>query len=166
MMIRKSLFFLVQSLFLMTILALSQTAKADERGPYGAGLIFGEPSGLTAKYFFHHDMAVDMGLAFSFRDYIHWYSDFLYEFDDLLPSFNVSSQSRLKPSMGLGTGLRFSTKDSRDNKTHWFIRFPLMVEWYPTKPSIGLFLEATPAVGIAPNAYGDVFAGLGLRYYF
>jgi hypothetical protein len=126
----------------------------------------GDPTGLSAKAFFTKEMAADLGISYSFREFFHIYSDYLYHFENILPLLEVQHSSTLHPYLGIGAGLRFSTKDGRKNSTHFFARIPLGLEWMLTKPSLGIFAELVPAMGLIPETYGDLYGGIGIRYYF
>ncbi|MBI3541922.1 MAG: hypothetical protein HY075_01420 [Deltaproteobacteria bacterium] len=131
----------------------SSAAPATYGGTFGAGAIFGEPTGLTAKYWLNHSRdAIDFGLAYSVRNYLMLYADKLWHFGRL--------PHQLSAYFGGGAGL-FLGKDTRVD-----LRIPVGVEWLPSRPRIGVFAELVPALRVAPSTGFDLNGGVGVRYYF
>ncbi|MCZ7582574.1 MAG: hypothetical protein M5R36_04155 [Deltaproteobacteria bacterium] len=76
-------FFLSAFLF---ALIWSENAAA-QGGRLDLGIVLGEPTGLTGKYFLSPTDALDADLAFSILDEHFWFAlDYLYHFNDLAPS--------------------------------------------------------------------------------
>lgn len=136
---------------------------------FGAGVIFGEPTGLTGKYWLDRENAVDMGLAYSFGDYFILYSDYLKHFKNPIQQDELFFK-QLDAYLGVGGVLRFDTrsKNSNDDRDSASIglRIPFGLEWRPLRPPIGVHLELTPGIRLIPSIEGFVQGGLGIRYYF
>lgn len=132
----------------------------------GVGVILGEPTGFTVKYWKNQERAVDAGLAFSFDEYMLFYSDYLIQFKPI---------KKILPYAGIGGEILFSTDSRRDGRRYYRddrhdtelgIRIPVGAEWMPPDYPIGLFAEIVPGFAIVPDVFGILQAGVGGRYYF
>ncbi len=126
---------------------------------FGFGVILGEPTGLTAKYFSNPDNAVDMGLAYSFSDYMLVYGDKIWHWSDAFSGKHDDFVKRLSPYMGVGAGIFLGKKSIFD------VRVPFGISWMPIKPTLELFLELVPALRLAPSTGADFGGGIGVRIY-
>jgi hypothetical protein len=131
----------------------------------GLGIVAGEPTGLTGKFWFSEKYAGDLGVSYSFDNYFLFYTDALYHFPNAIVNAKGIS-GKFVPYFGGGVGVRYSTKDSRKNTVDAFLRVPIGIEWSFSKPPVALFAEFVPGIGIAPDTYGLVLGGIGIRYYF
>ncbi len=137
---------------------------------FGLGAIFGEPTGISAKYFLdgEHRMAIDAAMTYSFFEYFMGYGDFLYQFPGLFPKGDEQLQ-KIALYLGVGGGIRIASKDNPkagDARANAFARFPFGAEWLNPDPALGVFLEIAPGLGFAPKVFGMFQGGLGIRYYF
>jgi hypothetical protein len=130
----------------------------------GIGLILGEPTGLTGKFWNSSDRAIDGGIAFSFDRYVFLYSDYLFHFRGF---------SGVRPFAGIGGGLLISSGNRKgkyfDDQSGSFglgVRIPLGLEWLIPEAPIGVFAEIVPGIGIIPSTYGFFQGGIGARFYF
>ncbi len=158
--------------FLIVILA--QPAGARTNGQFGLGVVVGGPTAITGKYWLNREAAIDGGLAFSFSDYILLYGDYLVHyprpFKNADPFF-----SNIDFYMGVGANLVVTTNDRSNNDTYLGrksgsvgigVRVPFGLEWHPTGPPLGIFVEIVPGISIIPATAVVVQGGLGIRYYF
>jgi hypothetical protein len=143
------------------------------RGNLGVGIVLGEPSGLSAKYWLRSRDAVDFGLAYSFDDFFAVFSDYLFHFPGVFGRNAPAAQ--ITPYLGVGAILLADTADGRTNGRFFTndgssvglgLRIPLGVEWRPSYPPLGIFLELVPGLGIIPSTFGFLEAGIGGRFYF
>lgn len=153
----------------------SYATSADSSHPFGLGVILGEPSGISGKYWLDNRAAIDGALAFSFDNYFMLYSDYLYHFPG---AFGHSNEfvSRLTPYIGIGVMLLVETEDTGAKGRTYFqsnqgsaglgVRIPLGMEWRPADPHLGVFAELAPGLGIVPATFGFLQGGIGIRYYF
>jgi len=169
----------------VAILGMSWTASATAQGagPFGLGLILGEPSGLTGKYWLDGAQGVQAHLAFSLdehdrgRDYFIVIADYLYHID----VFNMKSSSVDLPIyVGIGGKISILTDnddycndrfhDNRycddDNDVGLGVRIPVGLDLLLRKAPLEFFLEIVPGLRIFPSTDGDIDGGLGARYYF
>lgn len=153
-------------------------ASAGDRGgwddglPKAAGVMFGEPTGLSGKYWIGSRTAIDAGFAYSFDDYVLILADHLWHFPQLIGRSSPWAKQIL-PYAGVGGLLYFSTDsdragrlDGRESTAGIGLRLPLGVEWRPERTPIGVFLELAPGMYILPETAGLMQGGLGVRYYF
>ena len=124
----------------------------------GAGIILGEPSGLTAKVWLEQGLALDAAVAWSFLGesslYIH--SNALYHFRVL----DTSGGNFLTPYVGGGVAFRFQ------DDLNIGLRIPVGISWLLDAAPVEIFAEIAPGVGIVPETDFELGAGLGARYYF
>lgn len=150
----------------------AQAATSEPSGPFGVGVIIGEPTGVTIKYNLDATTAVDAGLSFRFDRYLMLYGDWHYKFTGVLPNKNFLNQ--LTPYVGVGAVVLFSN----DSDYHYFddewrdddfalgLRIPLGIEWRTPKVPLGVFVELVPGLAIIPGTDAFVQAGVGVRYFF
>src|SRR6185503_18546567 len=81
--------------------AQSGAHRPEGNGVFGLGLILGEPTGISGKYWIRHDRAIDGTLSFSFNDYFLIQSDYLFHFHGLFGTRESFTQ-HLEPYLGLG----------------------------------------------------------------
>jgi hypothetical protein len=124
----------------------------------GAGLILGEPTGLTAKVWLEKGLALDAAVAWSFLDesalYIH--SNALYHFRVL----DTTGGNFLTPYVGGGAAFRFQ------DDLNIGLRIPVGISWLLDAAPVEIFAEIAPGVGIIPETDLELGAGIGARYYF
>jgi hypothetical protein len=117
------------------------------------GIIVGEPTGLSAKFWTGANSAFDLGLAWSFsgQGSMHIHSNYLLH--------NTLDNQDLALYYGLGG--RLLMRD--DPKVG--IRIPLGLQYVIPDSRLGLFFELAPMLNLIPDTEFDVNGGLGLRYF-
>ena len=146
-------------------------------GPLGLGIMLGDPSGISLKYWNSSTTAVALGVASSWRDYLEIFVDHDWHFLSVF-----TGNSPLVPYVGVGAGLLFDTYDrySNDyytNRRSIFLddnsgsfalsfRIPLGIEFLPRAVPLGAFIELMPGLIFLPGMHGIVQAAVGARYYF
>jgi hypothetical protein len=147
----------------MTTNATSSVWSGPEH-PFGVGIILGQPTGASVKYWLNDTLAIDGAIGASFNDdedndtefYVH--SDVLWHNFDLLPV----PKGRLPVYFGVGGLLRF-----RDNEDNQFgIRIPVGVSYMFDNAPIDVFVEIAPAIDLTPDVSGEVTGGIGIRFWF
>lgn len=145
-------------------------------GPLGLGIIIGDPTGFTGKYWVNSATAYDFGLAFNFGDYFLVYADYLYHFRGALGA-STPFVAHLTPYLGFGGLIAFSTDDryrrhrsmifdETDGSVGIGVRVPAGLEWKPADAPIGVFLELVPGLAFVPGTGFFIEGGIGARYYF
>lgn len=139
---------------MVSVLGTSSTSGLP-RGSFGLGVMIGEPTGLSAKYWFTRKQALDFGVAWSLpAEALHIHSTWLYHFPRLV------LDPRFTPYFGLGG----RTKIKKEEETRLGIRFAGGVE-FVYKP-FSAFLELAPISELVPETALDLEGGLGFRFYF
>jgi hypothetical protein len=138
-----------------------------EGGPFGAGIIVGEPTGLSLKYFLDRRHAFDVAIDYSLYDsalYVH--ADYLLHFSGWL--VRGDSTHAFIPYVGIGgkIGVRGHGRDRDDRSGALGARVPLGIAWIPGRLPIDVFLEVAPGLFLLPETNPDLDASLGLRYFF
>ncbi|MFH2205171.1 MAG: hypothetical protein ABIJ96_18830 [Elusimicrobiota bacterium] len=128
---------------------------AQKTGDMGAGVILGNPTGVTGKVWINEAQAVDMGIGFSTK--LAVYGDYLWHGWKVLPQ---PPEGKLPVYFGLGAQVRtFHTAE-------FGIRAVAgLAYWLPRNP-VEIFLEVAPVFRLTPGTSVGLDAGLGLRYYF
>jgi hypothetical protein len=137
--------------------ALVPLAAAQDRG-FGAGIIFGEPTGISLKGWTSSKNAIDVGLAWSFHGSgsFHIHADYLWHFRDVFPR-----AERLVLYAGPGGRIRLSSGSSVIG-----VRIALGAEYWISGAPLDVFLELAPIVDFAPSTEGAMNAGVGIRFFF
>jgi hypothetical protein len=138
---------------------------ADAR-TWELGVILGEPTGLSAKYWTTPNTAIDFGAAWSFEKdgNFHLHCDYLYHNFDI---FKVDEGS-LPLYFGIGGRVRFEDDDPLDEHsgTRVGLRMVLGLEYLVAQYPMSVFFEIAPIVDLAPKTEGSMNGGLGIRYVF
>jgi hypothetical protein len=133
--------------------------KAQDKG-FGLGLIIGEPTGISAKYWIDGDNAFDFGLAYSFVQKfsaMSLHADYLYHAFDV-----IKSDYRLPVYYGFGARIRFV--NNSDNSLG--ARGVIGIAWLNDNLPIDVFFEVVPVFNLIPSTALNLDIALGARYYF
>ena len=140
-------------------LMLFYNVKAQDKG-FGLGLIVGEPTGISAKYWIDGDNAFDFGLAYSFVQKfsaMSLHADYLYHAFDV-----IKTQYRLPVYYGFGARIRFV--NNSDNSLG--ARGVIGIAWLNDNLPIDVFFEVVPVFNLIPSTALNLDIALGARYYF
>lgn len=125
------------------------------------GVIIGEPTGVSAKFWTSGNSAVDLGVAWSLSESgtihepsgnMHIHSDYLWHF---------WSDSGVALYVGLGGRLLF------DDDTQFAARIPIGLQLNIAR-RLGIFFELAPTLPIMPETESDfdINGGAGIRLRF
>jgi hypothetical protein len=133
---------------------------AERAGLLGAGLLLGDPTAGSLKYFVNEKEAVDFGVGVS--DELTLIGDYLWHGWNLLPQ---PTHGPLGFYFSLGGRLEFQ------DKTDVGIRTMAGLSYWPQgkrplKHPVEFFLELGPVLQVAPETRGHLDGGFGLRVYF
>jgi hypothetical protein len=143
---------------LILLAAVAAAASAEERGQFGLGAVFGEPTGITAKQFLSEDVALDLTVYWSFVENDTFYLHFDYlEHADTLFSLEVEG---LRFYAGIGGMVQLSANPK------FGARIPFGITYFIPDLPVEIFLEVGPLIHLYPEITPSGTAGLGLRYYF
>ncbi len=148
-------------------LGSTSRAHADEKGVFGAGLIVGEPTGLSLKYYLSDDTAIDaaIGGAFIGRG-VQVHADHLWH-----PWILENKPSFVLPAYaGVGARMLFRNGGGGD-EDHIRIgaRFVAGVLFEFREVPLDVFVEVAGVTDYRTkgDAFGvDINLGAGVRYYF
>lgn len=142
----------------LAIGTLVVSAGVAPAGDFGAGIVLGEPTGLTAKLWVGERTAVDAAVAWSFseEDALYLHANYLYHFFHENPDLPKA----LSAYVGAGGKIVFRSD------TELGIRVPVGLSYQLEQVPIEVFLEVAPGVLLVPDTDADIGAGIGVRYYF
>jgi hypothetical protein len=142
----------------LVLIGMNQAKAQTDSGDFGIGLILGEPTGLTAKYYLGGNNALDFGLAWS----LGRHSSFHAHADYLIHKFDVFDVETGRLPFYYGLGARVIGGD------HGLvgIRVPIGVSYYFQNDPLEIFFEVVPILDLAPSTSFSGNGGLGIRYYF
>jgi hypothetical protein len=137
---------------------------------FGLGLMVGEPTGLSAKYWLNSSMAIDGGLAWSFTSdryhphkgywerggHLHIHGDILWHKFDLIPI----TVGQLPVYFGGGARIRI------EDSPRLGVRGNFGLAYIFQKVSLDIFLELSPVFDIVPQPDFGIGGALGVRYFF
>ncbi|MFP4509151.1 MAG: hypothetical protein ACOC4I_06145 [Spirochaetota bacterium] len=147
--------------------ASAQVSREDVDS-VSAGIILGEPTGISVKLWLGDISAVDIALAWSFTDEGAFYvnADYLTHFFEM---FDVAPD-RLPLYAGVGGHFRVRSggQGSEDSEpgAGAAVRVPLGVSFLPTDVPLDLFFEVAPALTVFPETGFSLEGGIGVRYRF
>ncbi|MEI7748945.1 MAG: hypothetical protein WCI81_07710 [Chlorobiaceae bacterium] len=142
----------------LSVLCLCVIPDAHAREGVGLGIIVGEPTGLSMKYWLDDTTAIDAAVAFSSSDN----NPLQFHADYLMHSGITARNSRTLQSY-YGVGARISNDD---NDTRLGIRVPFGVTYNFSKVPVDLFAEIAPVLDVTPDVTLDLNAAVGIRYFF
>lgn len=133
----------------------------DYAGKFGAGIIIGEPTGVSLKYWLNDTLAVDGAAGWSFHDNSEFYlhGDLLAHNFDLIPV----SKGKLPVYLGGGVFARFRD-EHHDNQIG--VRVPVGISYMFADLPVDVFAEVAPGIDLAPSTRFDLMGGVGIRYWF
>jgi hypothetical protein len=164
-----------KTFFIILILAGCIFNKSYGQSPegknFGFGLILGEPTGLTLKYWTQRNNAFVFDIGASYFGSPRISADYLWHFDAFRSNI-AKLYAGFGGVVGIGRGNGFYyTNDHNgfyyrsDNGLGLGVRGIFGVNVVPERTPIELFLEVGLLVGISPSfgSAGDV--GIGIRFY-
>jgi hypothetical protein len=150
----------MKKLFLiLTALLITYNYSFSQDKGFGAGVIIGEPTGISVKYWLNGKNALDyaLGSSFSSNSRIHLHVDYLWH------EFGVF-QSTETFVLYYGPGLRVKTR--KDGDSNFGIRGVMGIDWFVKTSPLDVFAEIVPVLDLAPDLKMTVNAGIGVRYFF
>ena len=145
-------------IIVLVILFFSINSYGQDKG-FGIGVMIGEPTGLSAKYWLNDVNALDFGLAYSFvrkNSAVSLHADYLYHAFDI-----IKSNYRIPIYYGFGARLRLVSGD--DNALG--ARGVIGVAWLSDRAPFDVFLEVVPVFNLFPSTSLNLDAAIGTRFY-
>jgi len=144
-------------------LSQPETYSSPQAGHMGAGIILGEPTGASVKYWLNDTVAVDGAAGWSVNRHstLYLHGDVLWHKFDL---FEVSpSTGQLPIYFGVGGLVRFRNHGESNNVG---VRVPVGVSYIFNNAPIDVFAEVGPALDFSPSIHGEITGGVGVRFWF
>lgn len=142
-------------LALVCLIAAANPVWAQKAGDLGAGVIVGNPTGGTAKYWTTDSQAIDAGLGVS--NHLTGYVDYLWH---TWTVFSQPAQGKLGLYFGAGAQVRAFDDAEFGVRTVAGVSY-----WLPRNP-IEIFAEVVPVFRLLPGTSVGLDGGLGVRYYW
>jgi hypothetical protein len=142
----------------LVVIGIGQAKAQTSPGDLGVGLILGEPTGLSAKYYLGGNNALDFGVAWSLGRHAHFHV----HADYLRHNFTAIEVETGTLPFYYGIGARVLAGD--DGAVG--IRIPVGVSYYFQNDPLEIFFEVVPVLDLAPSTTFSGNGGLGVRYYF
>lgn len=141
---------------LLSVFFLSNI-NAQSKG-IGLGLIIGEPTGISFKYWTGSTTAFDAALAWSFIDEgaFHIHGDYIFH------NMRLISVPEGTLPFYYGIGARIKTA----NDTKLGVRVPLGLAYLFSNAPVDIFLEIVPILDLTPKTDFSINAAIGARYFF
>jgi len=157
-------------MILFVVITGSLSAQGPRGKDLGFGLVLGEPTGLTLKYWLNKENALNFDLGNSFFGATRIDIDYLWHFD-AFSSKIIKMTAGFGGVFGIGRGNDWWYHDRhgwyyRDGGNFGFgVRGLIGLNIIPKKAPIELFLNLGVLVGIHPD-FGSGFEGsAGIRFY-
>jgi len=150
---------------IIVFLLAASSANARTQDDFGIGVIIGEPTGLSLKYWLDEERAIDGAAAWSYSEN----DSFQLHGDYLIHNYEWLEAREMPVYYGIGARLKFKDSDGRgrnENDAILGIRVPLGITYLFDEAPLDMFFELVPVLDIAPDVDLDLNAALGLRYYF
>ncbi len=144
-------------ILILLILNSGLQAQSDK---LGIGVIIGEPTGLSGKYWIAEDKAVDFAIGFSTfddRNRMSLHADYLYHLAGVIPSNDA-----IPFYYGFGIRLRTHSREEGSLGVRGVCGLLVNLREMPVE----LFFEAAPVFQLLPDTKLKLDAALGGRYYF
>lgn len=145
-------------LILMLAAILFPGAAKAQDNDFGLGIILGEPTGISLKYWVGSNAAIDGAVAWSFgnNDSLHLHADYLFH------KFNLFKVEKGKIPLYYGIGIRVRA----EGRTRVGVRFPVGISYIFEKAPLDIFLELAPLLDLVPDTDFRFNGAIGIRYYF
>lgn len=145
---------------LLAVLIPVSSEAAQHRSSFGAGIILGEPTGVSMKLWTSGSTAVQGAVAWSFTENtnLHLHADYIWH------RWNVFTVEKGSLPLYFGVGGRLRLRDHVDDTLG--VRFPVGVSYEFADAPFDLFLELVPVLDVAPSSEFDLNAAIGGHYYF
>ena len=129
-------------------------------GPFGLGIIVGEPTGLSGKLFLSDANAIDGAVAWSFSgdNSFHLHGDYLYH------NYTLFDVEKGKLPLYFGIGARINFREDADDNIG--IRIPVGLTYLFDGAPFDVFVEVVPVLELTPDTEFELEGAFGGRFYF
>ena len=150
---------------IIVLLLAVASANARTQDDFGIGIILGEPTGFSLKYWLDAERAVDGAAAWSYSEN----DSFQLHGDYLIHNYELLEADEMPVYYGIGARLKLKDDDGGGRNEHdpiFGIRVPLGVTYLFDDVPFDLFFEIVPVLDLSPDVDLDINAAIGFRYYF
>lgn len=144
-------------LFLLLGAFCWQPAESQEQG-FGLGVLLGEPTGVSFKFWTGYDTAINGAAAWSFNHEasLHMHADYVKH------NFRMIKTGTEYLPFYYGLGIRIKN----EKETRVGIRIPIGINYMFKNAPLDIFVEFVPVFDLVPRT--DLFfnGGIGIRYFF
>ncbi len=146
-------------------------AFAPNNLKWGAGIIFGDPAGVTAKYWLEHDVAIAASIGSSYYGFPRITADYVWHLDAFKSNlFNLYFGPGAVIGFGnSGSVFYDSFKGGSFTKNNGFrlgVRGIVGINFVPKAQPMEYFFEAGTLISIIPSFRTAIDFAIGGRYYF
>lgn len=149
----------VLCLTIMFAVILTTLAPSQAMAGIGVGIVAGEPSGFSFKWWAEDGTAVDAVTGWSLDDsnfYVH--CDYLWH--RTIEDVEIGGTAPLY----YGIGARVLLRDDGDSKVG--VRVPIGLDYLFDNGRFDVFIEIAPIFNVMPETDFDLSGGVGARFYF
>jgi len=138
----------------------------DRSGDQGIGVMLGNPSGLSGKYWLEEKTALDAAVGVDQGDFDIHLSFLWHKFDWMQastatdPFAEMVKRGELPVYFGVGPRILFA------DETELGVRFPVGVSYLPPSAPWEGFFEVAPVLRLTDSVGLDGDFAIGVRYYF
>lgn len=158
-------------LSMFVVATLDAVAQSPRNKDFGFGIILGEPTGGTVKFWLNRENAITASIGASYFGSPRLGADYLWHFDAFSSSV-VKLYAGPGLAIGFGEGKGFWYKEGKDrfwvregSETGFAFRGIFGVNVVPRNTPLEIFFELGPLVGVTPD-FGSAFdAAVGVRFY-
>ncbi|MFZ5947523.1 MAG: hypothetical protein ACOYU5_06095 [Stygiobacter sp.] len=144
-------------LFILFTSILTTEIISQEKG-FGIGVMIGEPTGISAKYWLDNSTAVDFGLAYSL---FHSKSSFSFHADYVIHNYElIKSNYKIPIYYGVGGRIRLYS-----NNTYLGARGVAGILYIDKNYPFDVFFEIAPVFNLLPETSLHLDLAIGARYY-
>jgi hypothetical protein len=143
----------------MVAVVLTALAPPPALAGIGVGIIAGEPSGFSFKWWADDDTAVDAVTGWSL-DNSHFYVHCDYLWHRAIEDVDIGGTAPLY----YGIGARLLLRDDGDSKVG--VRVPIGLDYVFDNGRFDIFIEIAPIFNVMPDTDFDLSGGVGARFYF
>jgi hypothetical protein len=159
----------MKGLFLILLGLSGATSFADPANrahDFGIGVMVGDTTSITGKYWTRPNAAFDVAGGAA-EDKEGWFqASYLWHVANVLGS-GTQVQTELMPYAGFGAGVGFNREiDDVKYNNDYFLRLPIGLAWVPGRIPIDVFAEVAPTYTVDPEDVVYLSGNVGGRYYF
>jgi hypothetical protein len=147
--------FLLVGLLVLAGSVGATTPALTNRNDFGLGFMLGEPSGLDAQFFWSQKSAIDVNVAWSWKDWFFVAADY--------QVYNKLADSPPEWRWYYGLGGYLTTPHNEDGTLG--LRVPLGVKYrFPNSP-VDIWGEIDPALQLVPDTTPELQGGIGVTFW-